>query len=231
VRGPRRRLLRALTIGGATLAVRPVAAAVNAAGATLDVVAAAADLFEEVDYHVIAQQPLADPARIEVIEFFYYGCHWCSELEPHLDDWLGRKPADVVFRYQPAIRSTRWLVLTKAFYAFQALGVQPKLHGRIYRAYHREEVNLEDEAVLTAWALKQGVALKPLQELLASDEIMAQVQAAREATNAYQIETTPSVVVDGRYLTSSGMTGGVGELMRVVEDLIVFARQERDARR
>ena len=76
MRGPRRRLLRALAIGGATLAVRPVAAAVNAVGATVDVVAAAADLFEEVDYRIIAQQPLADPARIEVIEFFYYGCHW-----------------------------------------------------------------------------------------------------------------------------------------------------------
>ncbi|HEY7759264.1 MAG TPA: thiol:disulfide interchange protein DsbA/DsbL [Burkholderiales bacterium] len=225
----RRRLLRALTIAGAALAARPVAA-VETMGAAVEPMGAAGDLLEELDYRLIAQQPLADPARIEVVEFFYYGCRWCSELEPHLNDWLGRKPADVAFRYQPAIRNTRWLVLTKAFYAFRALGVQPQLHGHIYRAYHREEVNLEDEAVLTAWALKQGVALKPLERLLGSDEVMAQVQAAREATDAYEIETTPSVVVDGRYLTSSGMTGGVGELMRVVEDLIVLARQERAAR-
>jgi hypothetical protein len=59
---------------------------------------------------------------------------------------------------------------------------------------------------------------------------MAKVEAARMDTYAYQVETTPSVVVNGRYLTSSGMTGGVGELMRVVEDLIVLARQERAAR-
>jgi thiol:disulfide interchange protein DsbA len=224
----RRRLLRALTIGGMALAARH-AAAVETIGAAVEV-GAAVDLLEEVDYRLIARQPLADPARIEVVEFFYYGCHWCSEFEPHLNDWLGRKPADVVFRYQPAIRNTRWLVLTKAFYAFRALGVQPQLHARIYRAYHREEINLEDEAVLTAWALKQGVALKPLERLLGSDEVMAEVQAARAATDAYEIETTPSVVVDGRYLTSSGMIGGVGELMRVVEDLIVLARQERPAR-
>ena len=64
-----------------------------------------------------------------------------------------------------------------------------------------------------------------------SDEVMAQVQAAREATYAYEVETTPSVVVDGRYLTSSGMAGGVVELMRVVEDLVALARQERRPKR
>jgi thiol:disulfide interchange protein DsbA len=222
----RRRLLRALMFGGAALA-RPVAA-VEPTGAAVETTGAAVDLMEEVDYRLIPPQPLADPARIEVVEFFYYGCHWCSELEPHLDDWLARKPADVAFRYQPAIRNTRWLVL--GVLRLSSLGVQAQLHGRIYRAYHREEVNLEDEAVLTAWALKQGVALKALERLLGSDEVMAQVQAAREATDAYEIETTPSMVVDGRYLTSSGMIGGVGELMRVVEDLIVLARQERAAR-
>jgi thiol:disulfide interchange protein DsbA len=141
-----------------------------------------------------------------------------------------RKPADVDFRYQPAIRNTRWLVLTKAFFVLQALGQLPRLHTRVYRAYHRDDVNLEDEAVLTGWALKQGIQLKPFEQLMRSDEVMAKVEAARMDTYAYQVETTPSVVVNGRYLTSSGMTGGVGELMRVVEDLIVLARQERAAR-
>ncbi len=46
--------------------------------------AAALDLMEEVDYRVIPQQPLADPARIEVVEFFYYGCRWCNEFEPYV---------------------------------------------------------------------------------------------------------------------------------------------------
>jgi len=220
--GQRRRLLSALALGCTALAARPVVA--------VDLPLVSIDLLEDLDYRVIAQQPLSDPGQIEVVEFFYYGCRWCNELEPYLIDWLKRKPADVTFRYQPAIRNTRWLVLTKAFYAFQALGVEAKLRGRIYRAYHREEVNLEDEVVLTTWALKQGVELKPLERLLQSDEVMAQVEAARQATYAYQIETTPSVVVDGRYLTSSGMAGGVVELMRVVEDLVVLARQERAQR-
>lgn len=209
-------MLRGLLLSGAALAAR---------------VSAAVDLLEDLDYRVIPRQPSGDPKRIEVIEFFYYGCHWCNEFQPYLSEWLQRKPADVAFRYQPAIRNTRWLVLTKAFYTLQALGALPRLHGRVYRAYHRDEVNLEDQAVLTGWALKQGVELKPFEGLMNSDEVMAQVQAAREATYAYEVETTPSVVVDGRYLTSSGMAGGVVELMRVVEDLVALARQERRPKR
>jgi thiol:disulfide interchange protein DsbA len=212
----RRRVLRALALSGFALAVRPLRAV---------------DLLEDLDYRVIPQQPLADPGRVEVVEFFYYGCRWCNEFEPYLLAWAERKPADVTLRYQPAIRSTRWIVLTKAFYAFQALGLEAKLRPRIYRAYHRDEVNLEDEVVLTTWALKQGVELKPFETLMQSDAIMAQVESARRATHAYQIETTPSVVVDGRYLTSSAMAGGVGELMGVVEELIALARQDRVLRR
>jgi thiol:disulfide interchange protein DsbA len=206
---PRRRLV--LLVAGALIAPRAVAV----------------DLLEGADYTPIPQQPVADPARTEVVEFFYYGCRWCNELQPYLEEWLKRKPADVDFRYQPAIRNTRWLVLTKAFFALQALRELPRLHSRVYRAYHRDDVNLEDEAVLTGWVLKQGIQLKPFEALMRSPDTMAKVEAARADTYAYQIESTPSIVVAGRYLTSSAMAGGVVELMQVVEDLVVLARQQR----
>ena len=201
------------------------------AAAALPLAARAADAFEPfegVDFRAISPQPTPNPGRIEVVEFFYYGCKWCYEAQPYVDEWLGRKPSDVDFRYQPAIRNTRWLVLTKAFFVLQALGELPRLHTALYRAYHRDDVNVEDEALLTGWALKQGIELKPFEQLLASDEIMAKVQRAREATYAYGVESTPSMAVDGRYLTSSGMAGGVVQMMEVVEALV---RQVREARK
>jgi len=183
--------------------------------------------FEGVDYQAISPQPTADPRRIEVIEFFYYGCKWCYEAQPHMEQWLARKPADVDFRYQPAIRNTRWLVLTKAFFVLQALGELPRLHLPLYRAYHRDQLNVEDEAVLTGWALKQGIELRPFEQLLASDEIMAKVQRAREATYAYAVQSTPTLVIDGRYLTGSGMAGGVVAMMDVLDALVAQVREER----
>ena len=189
--------------------------------------AAAVDLMEDVEYRVIAQQPLTDPARIEVVEFFYYGCRWCNEAEPYVQEWLQRKPADVVFRLQPAIRNTRWIPLTKAFYLLEAEGKLAALHGKVFRAYHREGLNLEDESVLTDWLVKQGLGRARVDELLHAESVLGKIEAAREATYAYGVETTPSMVVDGRYLTSSGMSGGVAGLMDVVDALIVRAREER----
>jgi protein dithiol oxidoreductase (disulfide-forming) len=191
--------------------------------------AAALDLMEEVDYRVIPQQPLADPARIEVVEFFYYGCRWCNEAEPYVRQWLQRKPTDVVFRLQPAIRNTRWVALTKAFYVLEGEDKLATLHGQLFRAYHHDELNLDDEAVLTDWLVRHGLKRERVEAALASPEIMAKVQAARAATYAYQVDTTPSVVVDGRYLTSSGMTGGVAALMEVVDALVAMARAEQPA--
>ena len=207
-----RRRRRFLVLAAGVLAVRPVLAV---------------DLLEGVDYSVIPQQPVAPGRRIQVVEFFYYGCRWCNELQPYLEEWLNRKPADVDFRYQPAIRSKRWLVLTKAFFALQAMGEVQRLHARIYRAYHREGVNLEDEAVLTGWLLKQGVELKPFEQQMSAPETMAKVEAARSDTYSYQVDSTPSICVSGRYLTNSGMAGGVVPLMQVLEDLVVMARQQR----
>jgi len=58
----------------------------------------AADLMEDVDYRVIPRQKLTDSERIEVVYFFYYGCQWCYQFEPLVEDWLKKKSTDVTFR-------------------------------------------------------------------------------------------------------------------------------------
>jgi thiol:disulfide interchange protein DsbA len=184
------------------------------------------DLLEDADYRVIPQQPTADPRRVEVVEFFYYGCRWCNEFEPYLNEWLRRKPADVDFFRQPALRNTRWITLTAAYYALDALKELPRLHSLVFRAYHRDDLDLENQDELVKWAEKQGINRRRFEELLRSEQIKAKVEAAHELTARYEIESTPSVVVDGRYLTSSGMAGGVVQLLDIVEQLVTLARDD-----
>ena len=170
---------------------------------------AALEPMEEVDYRLIQQRPVADPKQVEVVEFFYYGCRWCNAFEPYLAEWRHRKPQDVAFRLQPAIRNTRWITLTKLFYVLEAEGQLARLHERVYQAYHRDERNLADESVLVAWLVEQGLERDRVEKLLSSDAIMAKVHEARETTYDYEVDTTPSIVVAGRYLTTSGMAGCV----------------------
>jgi thiol:disulfide interchange protein DsbA len=185
------------------------------------------DLMEDVDYVVIPQQRLSNTERIEVAYFFYYGCQWCFQFEPLMTEWLKQKPVDVSFRRIPALRNSRWITLTRAYHAFDMLGLLPKLHAKTFNAFHHDELNLQSEGELFDWVARQGVDRKRFEEVFRSDAVTARLMESRELTDAFHIESTPSVAVDGRYVTSSGLTGGVAQLMTTVDELVRMARSER----
>src|SRR6476620_9654082 len=155
-------------------------------------------LMEDVDYVVIPRQRLSNTERIEVAYFFYYGCQWCFKFEPVIGDWLKQKPVDVSFRRIPALRNTRWITLTRAYYAFDALGLLPKLHAKTFNAFHHDDRNLQSEGELFDWVARQGVDRKRFEEVFRSDAVTARLMESRELTDAFHIESTPSVAVDGR---------------------------------
>lgn len=185
------------------------------------------DLMEDVDYVVIPPQRISNTERIEVVYFFYYGCQWCYQFEPLMAEWLQRKPTDVSFHRVPALRNSRWVTLTRAFYAFEALALLPKLHSKTFNAFHRDDVNLQSEVELFDWVARQGVDRAQFEEVFRSEAVTQRMMQSRAMTDAFQVESTPSVAVGGRYLTSSGMTGGVAQLMEVVDGLVRMARSER----
>ena len=197
------------------------------AAALLPLAVRAADLMEDVDYRVIPKQQLSDTERIEVVYFFYYGCTWCYQFEPYVADWLKNKPTDVSFRRVPALRNSKWITLTRAFYTYEALDLLPRLHAPTFRAFHRDDVNLQSEGTLFDWVEKQGVDRKRFEQVFQSEAVTARLASSRALTSAFEVESTPSVAVDGRYLTSSGMTGGVAQLITAVEELIKMVREER----
>src|SRR5512134_190643 len=95
--------------------------------------------------------------KIEVLEFFWYGCIHCYNLEPKLDTWLKTKPADVAFRRVPAVLSDRWGHDAAVFYTFEALGVLDKLHRPFFDAIHRDRLRSDNMQALNAWLERNGV--------------------------------------------------------------------------
>lgn len=190
-------------------------------------VAMAAEPMEDVDFILIPPQPVVDPAKIEVIEFFYYGCESCNRLEPQLQSWLKTLPRDISFRRVPALRRTAWVPLTRIYFALEQLGEIERLHTQIYRAAHDGGLNLGNSSELYEWAQRFGLDRDKLEQVLDSDLVRAQVQRARDATVAYGIRATPSFVVDGKYMTSGGMVGSLEALLPTVDGLIDKARAAR----
>ena len=181
----------------------------------------------DADYRLISPQPVATGERVEVIEFFFYACPYCNELEPLLERWRKRKPADLVFRRVPVVRHDSWVPLAKTYYALEAMGEAERLHAAVYHGIHVDDLALSQEKVLTEWLGKQGLDRDQFMAIYRSDAIREKVELSRRMTIDYEIKATPTLVVDGRFLTSSGMTDGVPRVIPVLDGLISLARQQR----
>lgn len=182
---------------------------------------------QNIDYRLISPQPVETGDRIEVIDFFWYGCPYCNELQPALEDWAKRKPADVTLRRVPVILRDSWAPHARIYYTLELLGEIERLHLKVYHSYHVEELQMSRPEVMENWAVRNGIDRRRWLDAYYSPEVDVRVTRAFQATKRYDVQGTPSVVVDGLYLTSSSMTPGVRAVVPVVEDLIRLARQKR----
>jgi protein dithiol oxidoreductase (disulfide-forming) len=183
----------------------------------------------DVDYRLISAPRVASDERVEVIDFFFYACPYCNELAPLLDLWLKRKPPDVVFRRVPVVRHDSWIPLAKIYYTLEAMGEAGRLHGAVFHSYHDENLAMSQGEVIAAWAERHGLDADKFMAVYRSEEVLRKVEGARKMTRDYDIQSLPSLVVDGRYLTSSSMTRSVPQVISVLDDLIRLAREQRPA--
>jgi thiol:disulfide interchange protein DsbA len=187
---------------------------------------------QNLEYRLIAPQPVETGERIEVIDFFWYGCPYCNELQPALEGWARRKPGDVALRRLPAILRDSWAPHARIYYALERLNEVERLHLEVYHGYHVEKLHMSKPDVMVEWAVRNGVDRQRWLDAYNSPEVAAQVERARNLTQAYTIEVTPTLVVDGRYLTSGSYVPccDVRDIVPILEDVIRLARQNRAAR-
>lgn len=178
----------------------------------------------DVDYREIPQQPIETGDKIEVIDFFFYGCQYCNELLPRLERWRRGKPADVVFRHIPVVRHDSWVPLAKTYFTLEAMGEVERLHTAVFHSYHVEDLYMSQEKVISEWAEKHGLDRDKFMAIYRSDETRQKVERARKQTMDYDIQGTPSLVVDGRYLTD----GSSSKTIDILDRMVRIARQQRE---
>ncbi len=170
-------------------------------------------------------QPAEVPGKVEVIEFFWYGCPHCYSLEPPLEAWVKKLPADVHFRRIPAVLSDTWLVHARFFYAFEAMGMLDRVHKAFFDAIHKDRLILSNEAQMNEWFGKNGIERKKFDEVVKSFGVMAKVKRAAQLTTAYQVEGVPILAVHGRYTVNAEQGGSHGGMLANVDQLIDLARK------
>jgi thiol:disulfide interchange protein DsbA len=189
---------------------------------------ASAQLVEGKNYDRIKNpQPTETGNKIEVIEFFSYGCPHCAELEPYLETWLAKLPPDVAFRRVPVMFQERWVPLAKIYYTLDALGEERKLSPDVFKAIHGQNVALWDDKKFFEWAASKGIDRKKVEDVYNSFAVNGKMSRAKQQAQQFNIQSVPTVVVDGKFITGSERVGTHAQLPPAVEELVNKARSEK----
>jgi thiol:disulfide interchange protein DsbA len=202
-------------------------AGLGAAGTLLAGPAFAQGGFVEGQHYVRLNQPLTTPpGKIEVVEFFWYGCPHCNAFEPALDDWAKKLPADVAFRRVPvAFREEPYGAHQRIYYTLEAMGLVPTLHRKVFYAIHGERQRLDKPADIGAFMAKNGVDSAKFLEIYGSFSVQTKARQAKQLAEGYRIDGVPALGVAGRYYTAGTLAGTPEGSLKVADFLIAKARK------
>jgi thiol:disulfide interchange protein DsbA len=180
----------------------------------------AADFKEGVNYKTLPQQSTSSGDKIEVLEFFWYGCPHCYSFEPYLNKWKKTMPANVEFVRVPAIFRPDWEQQARAYYALSNMGVIEDVHGKIFEAIHKDKKHLNNLGLIADFVSSLGVDRKKFLEEANSFAVDGMVRKAKKKQVAYKLQGVPSIAINGKYLSSGSMSGSYDNLIKIMDYLI-----------
>jgi len=192
---------------------------------------ASAQFLEDVEYKRIPQQPVETGSKIEVREYFWYGCSHCYTLEPYLEKWLKKLPKNAKFVRTPGAFNERWAVHARTYYAFEALGITDKMHAPLFRALHADKRKLFDPKSIADFVGQNGGNAKAFLDAYNSFGVQASLNRAVQAARALGLESVPTLVVDGKFVTNASIAGGYDRVPLVLDHLIKLAAAERSRKK
>ena len=182
---------------------------------------------EGFDYRVLPiTQPIDAKGKVEVIEFFWYGCPHCYEFEPELKGWIKRQNKDVVFKKVPIAFREELMPHSQLFYALEALGKGDTLNDKVMFAMHRENKRLLNENEIADWVAAQGVDRNAFLAAYRSFAVLSKARAANQLGNAYRIDGVPTVAVQGKYITSPSIAGSRAKSVNIMDFLVNKVRKD-----
>ena len=169
--------------------------------------------------------PMASTGKVEVVEFFWYGCQHCFALEPLVEQWLARLPPDINFRRAPAAFTPQYEFHQRVYYALEAMGELANVHRKLFNTIHLERTRLTNDAEMVAFVTGLGLDGAKFSETMKSFGVATKARQARQLAEAYRIDGVPALGVQGRYITSAAMAGGNERVFQVVDHLVAQVRK------
>ena len=165
-------------------------------------------------------QPTQDSKKVEIIEFFWYGCPHCFKFEPLLNKWKDSLPANVQFIRQPAIFSSLWGKHAKLYFTAEALGIVDKVHADLFDAIQNKKQKLTKEEDVAKFFVAHGVDEAKFREAYHSFLVDSKMRQAKAMAPRYGITGVPAVIINGKYKTNGPIAGSHEKMLEVMDKLI-----------
>jgi thiol:disulfide interchange protein DsbA len=220
-------------VTGDTGARNPLLAAVSSTVAAATPTAAAAALNgpvlwqDGVNYtRLVPAQPTSVPAgQVEVLEFFWYACPHCYDIDPKVEAWKKTKPAYITFSRVPVMWNEGHRSLARLFYTLESLGKLDQLHSEVFKEIHVNGNPLvsaddaESERMQVAFVKKFGVAEDAFRTAYQSFAVETDLQKADQLVQRYRIDGVPTFVVNGKFVADVRTAGSPENLLSLIGDL------------
>lgn len=171
-----------------------------------------------------------DASKVEVLEVFWYGCSHCFRFEPLVNDYKANAPEYVDFKLFPAMWNQLMKIHAQVYYAAEALGKLDVLHEPIFNAINLEGNRLQNERQIGALFAEHGVSQDEFEAAFNSFAVRTKVNQAESRMSDYEIRSTPNMIVNGKYLVTTGANVPTQqEMLDIVEFLVEKERQQLQA--
>jgi protein dithiol oxidoreductase (disulfide-forming) len=168
----------------------------------------------------------APPGKVEVLEFFSYGCPHCSAFEPTLEEWEKRLPPETSLRRVPVTFLMNADNFMHTYYALETIGAVQAAQLKIFRAIHIERQRLESPENIAAFLGKNGVDAAKFLAAFKSFSVATSVSRAKKMVADYNVDSVPTLIVAGRWVTSPSQAGSQERALAVVDQLVQRARSK-----
>jgi thiol:disulfide interchange protein DsbA len=174
------------------------------------------------DYNLLNPPQPTSTKKIEVLEFFFYGCSHCYHLHPLLSAWEKNMPKDVELTFVPTVFRDSWESMANTYYALESMGKQQQLDDDLYRAWNEQNMALVDEDRAADFVASRGVDRAKFTAAYNSFAVQSKVNRAKQMIRIYGINGTPTLVVDGKYVIEGLQPA---DTIRALKEVIVLARK------
>jgi len=167
---------------------------------------------------------LPKTGKVEVLEFFWYGCPHCNHFEPTLEPWIARLPADVHFRRVHVQFNARQAIHQRIFYTWEMMGLVDRMHAKTFERFHVQRKPIDSEDDMLAFAKENGLDVAKVKSTWEGFGMGTRLAQAQQLCDDYRVDGVPMIGIHGRYTTSASQGGEAG-CLATTDSLIAQLRK------